>query len=67
LVSFNGVKEFGPLVDPLLTVDAGVVGVAGEDARVAKVDRDVVDPLFGGWTALEEYPPRPKPNPMLLP
>jgi hypothetical protein len=67
LVSFKGVKEFGPVVDPLLTVDAGVVGVAGEDPRVAMVDREVVDPLCRGWTALEEYPPRPKPNPMLVP
>jgi hypothetical protein len=41
------VRELGPLVDPLLTVEAGVVGVAGEDPRVAAVDNEEVDPFVG--------------------
>jgi len=43
----RGVKEFGPLIDPLLTVDAGVVGVAGDDPKVPDVDKDDVDPFDG--------------------
>jgi hypothetical protein len=60
-VSFKGVKELGPFVDPLLTVDAGVVGVAGEELRVAAVERDDVEPLL----IAPEYAPNPNPRPMV--
>lgn len=62
----RGVNEFGPFVDPVLTVDAGVVGVAGEDPNVAAVDIEDVDPFVGGCCAEDKlWPPRPKPNPIV--
>ncbi len=55
----------GPLVDPLLRVDAGVVGVAGDDPMVPEVYSEDVDPFDGPCCADDAYPPRPNPNPIL--
>jgi hypothetical protein len=35
------------LVEVVLTVEAGVVGVAGEEFKVAVVDNEELDPLVG--------------------
>jgi hypothetical protein len=60
------VREFGPLVDPVLTDEAGVVGVAGEELRVPAVDNEEVDPFVSGCcvAAVAVYPPRPSPKPI---
>jgi hypothetical protein len=43
----SGVNEFGPLVEEVLMVEAGIVGVAGEEFNVAVVDKDELDPFVG--------------------
>jgi hypothetical protein len=52
LVSFRGVKELGPFEEPVLIVDAGVVGVAGEEC-VPEVEREDVEPFDGPCCAEE--------------
>jgi hypothetical protein len=52
------------LDDPLLIVDAGVVGVAGDEPSVPAVDKEVEEP-FVGPCCDGAYPPRPNPSPML--
>jgi hypothetical protein len=43
----SGVNALGPFVEPVLTVEAGVVGVAGEEPKVALVDNEELDPFVG--------------------
>lgn len=57
----------GPFIDPVLTEDAGVVGVAGEEPNVPAVESEDVDPFVGAWAEGTEdaWPPRPSPKPIV--